>query len=80
MISKIRASVRQMLARRLGVPLLHALVGWLGERGFVAYDICGMIRRPLGKAPWQAEMIFVRKDDPLRRDKGYFPGKSWIRS
>lgn len=62
------------------VPLLHELVGWLGERGFVAYDICGMTRRPLDKALWQADMIFVRKDDALRRDKGYFPGKSWIRS
>jgi hypothetical protein len=145
MISKIRAGVRQMLARRLGVPdilpalerlaangftpglifdvgafrgdfalmalrirpsarvacfeppygrrqikklrkrfpaidLHETLVGWLGERGFVAYDICGMTRRPLDNALWQADMIFVRKDDPLRRDKGYFPGKSWIRS
>lgn len=61
------------------VPLLHELVGWLGERGFVAYDICGMTRRPLDDALWQADMIFVRKDDPLRRDKGYFPGKSWFR-
>ena len=62
------------------VPLLHEVIGWLGERGFVAYDICGMTRRPLDKALWQADMIFVREDDPLRRDKGYFPGKSWIRS
>jgi FkbM family methyltransferase len=62
------------------VPLLHELVGWLGERSFVAYDICGMTRRPLDNALWQADMIFVRKDDALRRDKGYFPGKSWIRS
>lgn len=63
-----------------GVPLLHELTGWLGERGFVAYDICGMTRRPLDDALWQADMIFVRKDDALRRDKGYFPGKSWFRS
>jgi FkbM family methyltransferase len=61
------------------VPLLHELVGWLAQRGFVAYDICGMTRRPMDQALWQADMIFVRQDDPLRRDKGYFPGKSWIR-
>jgi len=61
------------------VPLLHELTGWLGERGFVAYDICGMTRRPLDNALWQVDMIFVRKDDALRRDKGYFPGKSWFR-
>jgi FkbM family methyltransferase len=61
------------------VPLMHELVGWLAQRGFVAYDICGMTRRPMDQALWQADMILVRHDDSLRRDKGYFPGKSWIR-
>jgi FkbM family methyltransferase len=62
------------------VPLLHEMVGWLAAHGFVAYDICGMTRRPLDEALWQADMVFVRRDDALRRDKGYFPGKSWIRT
>jgi hypothetical protein len=61
------------------VPLLHEIVAWLAERGFVAYDICGTTRRPLDDALWQTDMIFVRKDDALRRDKGYSPGKSWFR-
>lgn len=61
------------------VPLLDEVVAWLAARDFVAYDICGMTRRPLDDALWQADMIFVRKDDALRRDKGYFPGKSWFR-
>ena len=55
-----------------GVPLLDELAGWLAARGFVAYDICGLIRRPLDDALWQADMIFVRRDSALRRDKGYF--------
>lgn len=55
-----------------GVPLLHEIVGWLAERGFVAYDICGVTRRPLDDALWQTDFIFVRRDDPLRADKRYF--------
>jgi FkbM family methyltransferase len=51
------------------VPLLAELVGWLAERGFVAYDICGLTRRPLDKALWQADFIFVPLDSPLRSDK-----------
>lgn len=62
------------------VPLMHDMVAWLSERGLVAYDICGLTRRPLDNALWQADMIFVRKDDALRRDKGYFAGRSWLRS
>ncbi len=62
-----------------GVPLMHEMVAWLNERGFVAYDICGLTRRPLDAALWQADMIFVRTDDPLRLDKGYFEGRSWFR-
>jgi FkbM family methyltransferase len=54
------------------VPLLDTLVPWLSARGFVAYDICGLIHRPLDGALWQCDMIFVRRDDPLRQDKGYF--------
>lgn len=54
------------------VPLLHEMTGWLFQRGYVAYDICGLTRRPLDDALWQADMIFVRRDDTLRADKGYF--------
>jgi FkbM family methyltransferase len=55
-----------------GVPLLDHLVGWLAARGFVAYDICGLTRRPFDQALWQADFIFLRRDDPLRADKRYF--------
>jgi hypothetical protein len=52
-----------------GVPLFHEVVSWLRERGWVAYDICGLIRRPLDQALWQADMIFVPLESPLRSDK-----------
>jgi hypothetical protein len=48
------------------------MTGWLFQRGFVAYDICGLTRRPLDDALWQADMVFVRQDDVLRADKSYF--------
>jgi FkbM family methyltransferase len=54
------------------VPLLDEMIAWLSQRGFVAYDICGLTRRPLDNALWQTDMIFVQRDDPLRRDKRYF--------
>jgi FkbM family methyltransferase len=55
-----------------GVPLIDEMLGWLSQRGFVAYDICGFSRRPLDGALWQTDMILMRRDDPLRADKRYF--------
>lgn len=52
-----------------GVPLLAEVVAWLAARGFVAYDLGGLMRRPLDGALWQIDMIFVPVDSPLRRDK-----------
>lgn len=52
-----------------GVPLLAELVGWLYARGFVAYDLCGQTRRPLDRALWQVDMLFLRENGLLRADK-----------
>jgi FkbM family methyltransferase len=54
------------------VPLLHEMTAWLFQHGFVAYDICGLTRRPLDDTLWQTDMVFVRQDDALRADKSYF--------
>jgi FkbM family methyltransferase len=51
------------------VPLLAEVITWLNERDWVAYDICGLTRRPLDKALWQADFIFVPRNSPLRNDK-----------
>jgi FkbM family methyltransferase len=51
------------------VPLLSDIVIWLNERGWVAYDICGLTRRPLDRALWQADFIFLPHNSPLRADK-----------
>ncbi len=52
-------------------PLLAEMIEWLHQRGWVAFDICGMTRRPLDKALWQADFIFVPKESVLRADKRY---------
>lgn len=51
------------------VPLLPEVVGWLDQRGFVPYDLCGLTRRPLDGALWQVDMTFVPRESGLRRDK-----------
>lgn len=52
-----------------GVPLFAELIRWLDDRGFVAFDLCGLTRRPLDQALWQTDMIFVPRESPLRADK-----------
>jgi FkbM family methyltransferase len=51
------------------VPLLAEVVAWLNHRDWVAYDICGLTRRPLDQALWQADFIFVPRNSPLRANK-----------
>jgi FkbM family methyltransferase len=51
------------------VPLAGDIMHWLNERNFVLYDICGMGRRPLDGALWQADFLFVKKDGYFRQDK-----------
>ncbi len=63
-----------LLDLHVGVPLLHEVTGWLFERGFVCYDVCGLTRRPLDGALWQVDMLFVHVDSALRRDKRWAAG------
>ena len=51
------------------VPLLSDVVTWLNERDWVAYDICGLTRRPLDRGLWQADFIFVPRNSRFRADK-----------
>ena len=48
-----------------GAPLIHEVIAFMQERGFRIYDICSLIRRPLDKALWQADLIFVDQESPL---------------
>ena len=52
-----------------GVPLLAEVIAWLDARNFVAFDVCGLTRRPLDGALWQMDVLFVARESPLRSDK-----------
>ena len=54
-------------------PLLDDLVLFMRDEGFVAYDICGLARRPLDQALWQADFIFVPRAGILHSDKRWQP-------
>jgi len=55
-------------------PLLHEVTAFLHQHGFVAYDICGLMRRPLDMALAQVDMLFVPEQSPLRACKHYGRG------
>ncbi|HEY9824593.1 MAG TPA: FkbM family methyltransferase [Stenomitos sp.] len=52
-----------------GVSLFAETVSWLHERGWGAFDICELHRRPLDDALWQIDVLFVPYHSPLRTDK-----------
>lgn len=55
-----------------GVPLVRDVINYMGERGFVLYDICSVsTRRPLDNALWQTDLLFVKENSKLRQDKRY---------
>lgn len=58
-----------LLDIHVGVPLLDEVIGWLRSRDFVAFDVAGLTRRPLDRALWQVDLVFVRPDSKLRQDK-----------
>jgi FkbM family methyltransferase len=53
----------------VNVPLVKSSIDFMEERGFVVYDIGSIIRRPLDKALYQADLIFARKDSSFRVNK-----------
>ena len=42
-------------------PVLHHVTAFMAERGFRAYDICSLLRRPLDRALCQIDIIFVKE-------------------
>jgi FkbM family methyltransferase len=51
-----------------GGPEHTEVVSFMESRGFVVYDILGFSRRPLDGALAQADIVFTRRDGPLRAD------------
>jgi len=55
-----------------GAPLLHDVVAFMKTRGFVAYDIVEIHRRPLDHALNQVDIVFVSEQSQLIADKRHF--------
>jgi hypothetical protein len=54
-----------------GAPLINEVMQFMVSRGFICYDICSIVRRPLDKALWQTDLIFVNKSSSLVASKKY---------
>lgn len=67
-ISAILAEVN-LIDIHKDVHLLDEVIMLPRSHDFVAYDICGIARRPLDKVLWQADFIFVPFNSHLRVDK-----------
>jgi FkbM family methyltransferase len=60
--------VETSLYRFWGQPLLHEVIDFMTERGYVIYDFAGFNRRPLDGSLGQTDICFVRASSPLRCD------------
>jgi FkbM family methyltransferase len=49
-------------------PEAHECIRFMAEQGFVIYDIFDLLFRPLDGALWQADIVFVPGQSPLRAD------------
>lgn len=54
-----------------GAPLLHEVLAFLADRGFVAYDLIELHRRPRDGVLWQVDLIFVPVTSSLRESRSF---------
>jgi FkbM family methyltransferase len=50
-------------------PLVNDTLTFMKEHGFVVYDICTLMRRPLDKALFQSDFLFVKEGSQFRNNK-----------
>jgi len=50
-------------------PLVSDVLIFMKGHGFVVYDICSIMRRPLDGALFQSDFLFVKETSIFRRDK-----------
>lgn len=55
-----------------GAPLLHEVLPFMSNIGFVTYEIVEIHRRPLDQATNQIDVLFVRPESQLLQDKRHF--------
>ena len=54
-----------------GDPLVLDIFNFMDQKGFQAYDISQLMRRPLDKALYQADVFFVKKTSRLLKSKSW---------
>jgi FkbM family methyltransferase len=54
-----------------GAPLIYEVMKFMDEHNFICYDICSIVRRPLDKALWQTDLIFVKSNSNLIQSNKY---------
>jgi FkbM family methyltransferase len=52
-------------------PMLHEVISYMYDRGFVAYEVLELHRRPLDGALFQMDIFFCRELSTLREDKRF---------
>ena len=52
-----------------GAPLLADVIEFLSKIDFVAYDFCSFVRRPLDRALWQTDILFIKRSHPIIASK-----------
>jgi FkbM family methyltransferase len=50
-------------------PLAIDVINFMKQHGFVIYDICSLMRRPLDRALFQSDFLFVKENSTFRNDK-----------
>jgi FkbM family methyltransferase len=50
-------------------PLIYEVLGFMTRHHFSMYDICSFMRRPLDRALWQIDSVFVRDTSRLVASK-----------
>lgn len=60
-----------LLGINKGAPLIDEVLVFMKQYGFVTYDICSFIRRPLDNALWQSDFLFVKEDSAFRQQQTF---------
>lgn len=53
----------------INCPLIADTLSFMKQRGFVVYDICTLMKRPLDGALFQSDFLFVKENSSFRNNK-----------
>jgi FkbM family methyltransferase len=50
-------------------PLVTETISFMKQHGFVVYDVCTLLRRPLDNALFQSDFLFIKESSGFRNNK-----------